>query len=868
MKRNNRPKGRSLKIETLESRQMFAGDTVGFYEPGASMYHLKETFSPGNSDIYFNYGPSGTNNWAPLTGDWNGDGKGTVGFYDPTQSLFHLKDQFQPGSSDHYFQFGPSGNRGWIPLVGDWNGDGFDTVGFYQPDLSLFHLKNSFAPGASDIYFQFGPSGGAGWKPLVGDWDGDGVDTIGLYDSNSAFFHLKNSFTPGNADQYSQFGPSGNLGWTAIVGDWNGNGFDSIGLYQPDNSLFHLKNSVTPGPSDAYFQFGPTGYANWTPVVGDWNGRADPFELSANLSTVAVQANTQVVFSINIPASTEVGRVFLYKADAAGNPTNELLVELYDSGQFVNRDTAANDSIYSNSIAINLPSAGPYGFAAVATIDGQSRSFSTAITAIQSSSSELVAARDQRLIQTQTSLDEQIELGVPVRQALENVKQAVAVDPDVRQDSIVVSANGVYWQTEDGTGMGVLSSVESVTVRSGAGSSPTEAVDNTTCSSDELISGEGSDDSCGKAIVLGAFYSSFSVGGGDESKDLAGKLRNNGYDVVEQYDAQVTVSDFANLGQYDVVVVTSHGDSWVVPNGTGGLSTETVILTRERVIPGQEPYYNAIAAGLIKKISGYYAITPRFFETFTGQMDNSVVYFGACRTARGSDMANAFTGLGASVYMSYTDYVKSSFAYNRGIAAFDYLLGGGAVGAIPGLFGDDGPEDDSKDSIPDPAQFRTFYSDGTKKLEPKCDLLKDYDLVLTYTWPESQKDLDTGTKFLSKTVGYRGSGSPYMSFSGDDTSYGGVETIVVDLYKAFRDGGWNDQTIVDAVAGWYVPAQGSGPALLTVGMKRKSDGQVKNSSQKTINPGSQSGLATTLVGQAKITEFGAASAERIRFTLE
>lgn len=868
MKRSSRRKDRSLHLEALESRQMFAADTVGFYEPGVSMYHLKETFSPGNSDIYFNFGPSGTNDWSPLTGDWNGDAKDTVGFYDPYQSLFHLKDRFQPGTSNHYFQFGPAGNQGWIPLVGDWNGDGFDTVGFYQPDLSLFHLKNSFAPGASDIYFQFGPSGNAGWKPLVGDWDGDGIDTIGLYESSNAVFHLKNSFTPGRSDQYFQFGPSGNHGWTALVGDWNSDGLDTIGLYQPDNSLFHLKDSFSAGSSDVYFQFGPTGNINWKPVVGDWNGTADPFELQTNISSVAVQANTQVVFSINIPASTNAGRVFLYKADSSGNPNSELLVELYDDGQFVHRDVATDDSIYSNSIAISLPSAGQYAFAAVTTINGQTRSFPTTINAIQSAPAEFVAARDQRLLETQTSLDQQIDAGVPVTQALENVRRNVAVDPDVLQSSIIVSENGVYWQTKDGTGMGVLSTVDSVTVRSGGNASNTETTIGTTCSSDELASGEGSDDSCGKAIVLGAFYDQFSVHGGDESSDLANTLRSNGYDVTEQYNDQVTVSDFANFGQFDVVVVTSHGDSWVVPDGNGGLNVRTVILTRERVIPGQEPYYDAIASGLIMKVGHYYALTPQFFETFTGQMDNSVVYFGACRTARGSDMANTFTALGASVYMGYTDYVKSSFAYDRGIAAFDYLFAGGVVGAIPGLLGHDGLHDDSKDGIPDPAAFRIFYSDGTKKLEPKCDLLSDYDLLLTYTWPESQRDLDTGTKFLGKTVGYRGSGSPYMSFSGDDTSYGGIETIVVDLYKAHRDGGWNDQTIVDAIAGWYIPARGSGPALLTVGMKRKSDGLVKNSVQKTINPGSQSGLATTLVGQARITEYGEANVERVRFTMD
>ena len=146
----------------------------------------------------------------------------TIGLYQPDNSLFHLKNSFTPGASDIYFSFGPSGNAGWAPLVGDWDGDGTDTVGFYQPDNSLFHLKNSFTPGASDIYFAFGPIGNAGWTPLVGDWDGDGTDTIGLYQPDNSLFHLKNSFTPGASDIYFSFGPSGNAGWAPLVGDWDG----------------------------------------------------------------------------------------------------------------------------------------------------------------------------------------------------------------------------------------------------------------------------------------------------------------------------------------------------------------------------------------------------------------------------------------------------------------------------------------------------------------------------------------------------------------------------------------------------------------------------------------------------------------------
>jgi len=87
-----------------------------------------------------------------------------------------------------------------------------------------------------------------------------------------------------------------------------------------------------------------------------------------------------------------------------------------------------------------------------------------------------------------------------------------------------------------------------------------------------------------------------------------------------------------------------------------------------------------------------------------------------------------------------------------------------------------------------PARFRTFYTDASKKLDPKCDPLQDFDLVVTYTWPVTQRDLDTGTRFLGESVGYSAGGSRYMTFSGDDTSAGGRETIVVNLHAAFAAG--------------------------------------------------------------------------------
>jgi hypothetical protein len=159
--------------------------------------------------------------------------------------VFHLKDSFTGGDADHYFAFGPSGDVGWTPVTGDWNGDGIDTIGLYQPDVSLFHLKNSFTPGASDQYFAFGP-GNAGWIPLPGDWDGDGVDTIGLYQPDASLFHLKNTFTPGASDQYFAFGPS-NANWTPLTGNWDGN------FVVPPNPVIEFQNSNDSRGSDLDF---------------------------------------------------------------------------------------------------------------------------------------------------------------------------------------------------------------------------------------------------------------------------------------------------------------------------------------------------------------------------------------------------------------------------------------------------------------------------------------------------------------------------------------------------------------------------------------------------------------------------------------
>ncbi len=331
-------------LRNLESDGI-SEDTIGLYQPDISLFHLKESFSPGASDQYVAFGPGGAAGWIPLVGDWDGDGVDTIGLYQPDISLFHLKNSATPGASDVYFAFGPAGDAGWVPLVGDWNGDGIDTIGLYQPDISLFHLKDSFTPGASDQYFAFGPDGDAGWTPLAGDWNGDGTDTVGLYQPDISLFHLKDTFTPGASDQYFAFGPGGSAGWVPLPGDWDGDGADSIGLYQPDISLFHLKNTFTPGASDQYFAFGPAGDAGWIPLVGDWNGPESVIVSGSGFtSTVAVPGIELLESSTpesELPSSSPLATQTSERSSGGPEVSGELEGELVNEEADLESDTSS-----------------------------------------------------------------------------------------------------------------------------------------------------------------------------------------------------------------------------------------------------------------------------------------------------------------------------------------------------------------------------------------------------------------------------------------------------------------------------------------------------------------------------------------------
>lgn len=118
-------------------------------------------------------------------------------------------------------------------------------------------------------------------------------------------------------------------------------------------------------------------------------------------------------------------------------------------------------------------------------------------------------------------------------------------------------------------------------------------------------------------------------------------------------------------------------------------------------------------------------------------------------------------------------------------------------------------------------------------------------VLIEYSWTPPQLDLDTGTSFLSTKVGWACSASgPYITWSGDNTGYG-PEIVTVDVRAAYRDSAWASSCEIVCSAGWYSPAGGSGPALLTVTFNGVTQ-------TLTISPGQQSNCASTTVARVTV----------------
>jgi hypothetical protein len=130
----------------------------------------------------------------------------------------------------------------------------------------------------------------------------------------------------------------------------------------------------------------------------------------------------------------------------------------------------------------------------------------------------------------------------------------------------------------------------------------------------------------------------------------------------------------------------------------------------------------------------------------------------------------------------------------------------------------------------------------TKDGKVSCECC-DIQMEIIYSWAGTgQDDLDTSTRGFDESLGYscENQGVYMQWISGDDTGRDGSEQVNARVIDARKDGLWTSSYNIECYAGWYIPADGSGPAELIVKYKKKEK-------RKQISPGEQDNCASTLV---------------------
>lgn len=188
-----------------------------------------------------------------------------------------------------------------------------------------------------------------------------------------------------------------------------------------------------------------------------------------------------------------------------------------------------------------------------------------------------------------------------------------------------------------------------------------------------------------RARVIAAQY--FDWGDDDDIPAMAQMLEDNGcFDVdYTRYFAKGagSIEDFKGLGEYGLVLISSHGDSfyrgllnlWADKFGWNGPLGIVVLHSNMQVTTANKALYeNDLKKGRLVLWYGNYGLTPNFITRYTGAMPNSLVYMSICRGTWNGTLAQAFLSQGAGSYLGYSDYVAVSFCKAHGPPLLQTLL--------------------------------------------------------------------------------------------------------------------------------------------------------------------------------------------------
>jgi len=196
-----------------------------------------------------------------------------------------------------------------------------------------------------------------------------------------------------------------------------------------------------------------------------------------------------------------------------------------------------------------------------------------------------------------------------------------------------------------------------------------------------------------RVYALAANYSQW--GDNDDVPAIAAALMDEGCLDVNYKRTTVagqgSVEDFKNLGDYGLVLVSSHGDTHFTVAGfslfSAGLplfegwapsSAQVVIYSNMTATPAaRAEYEDDLQSGRLVLWGSMFGVMPSFIQHHAGTLPDSIIYMSICRGTWNDSMANAFLARGAKAYLGYSDYVGVEFTVDVGTQLFEALLAPG-----------------------------------------------------------------------------------------------------------------------------------------------------------------------------------------------
>jgi len=381
--------------------------------------------------------------------------------------------------------------------------------------------------------------------------------------------------------------------------------------------------------------------------------------------------------------------------------TEDVVANLTDDGNLDNGDEIEGDNIYTGRFYINEQDAGAFDYRVVAGLtDGNE---------VRSEPSDMLISEHitdeqiSNLLTKQEAYQEMLEQAgddsVQVKELVDTIVQELENDPDVEQVGKNDSGLGVWIVYKGGIG-GVLYSpmpgikggrrfAEGIHEEAGhleIANSYSSYYKRCIPAKSERSSAESSNTvKSNKALVIAAQY--FDWGNSDDIPEMKDVLEDSScFDVnYVKYTSKGggSVEDFKRLGDYGIILISSHGDSfykgllslWTNWFGWNGPFGQVVLHSNMKVTTGNKATYeDDLKRGRLVLWAGDYGIMPTFVEKYAGGLPNSLVYMSICRGTWNDTMAKAFLNKGAGSYLGYDDYVAVSFCKSIGPPLIRKLL--------------------------------------------------------------------------------------------------------------------------------------------------------------------------------------------------